>query len=95
MNDEVYAYHRCCELIALHKDIFKKHVVGLVLSYMNGVEQKGGGKRSGLVRCVFSWLDTFSSHEWSQCNASMNTTQRTLFQSIYQTYQKTHQYKGQ
>lgn len=52
-------------------------------------------KGAALLPGIFSLLDSLSIHEMKQLNVSMDTSSKATFQSIYQTYQKLHAYKGQ
>jgi hypothetical protein len=90
-------FTRICELLAGHKDIYKKHVVGIVLEFVAGVEQCSLSLqcRDALTPAIYFLLDCMSNFEMQQLNAQMNTKARIFFRNIHQNYQKLHTYKGQ
>jgi len=90
-------FSRICELLVSHKDIYKKHVVGLVLEFVRGlgVQSMDLQVRDSLVPAVYCLLDCMSTYETQQLDAHMDTKAKTLFRSIHQGYQKIHTYKGQ
>ena len=90
-------FTRLCELLSPHKDVYKKHVVGLVLFFVNHlVKEKDHSLtvKNALLPAVHCLLDTFSEYETSQLNALMSTQAKSAFRSIYQSYRKFHAYKG-
>ena len=86
---------RVCELLVPHRDIYKKHVLGLVLDYVHALDTMTLERRDCLIPAVYFILDIMSTYEMQQLNASMDTERRMLFRTIYQGYQKVHAYKGQ
>lgn len=84
-----------CELLVAHRDIYKKHIIGLLLEYLHGVSDLSVGRRERLLPAIYSLLDTLSTHELQQLNACMESKHRVLFRSLYQHYKKVHTYKGQ
>ena len=88
---------RICELLVGHKDVYKKHVVGLVLVFISGIEQATLSLqcREALTPAIYFLLDCMSTFEIQQLNAQMNPKARILFRNIHQNYEKLHTYKGQ
>ena len=85
-----------CELLIAHKDIFKKHVVGLLLRYIQALN-KGMNPvmKSKLMPSIFALLDMCSEFETRHINAMIDVPSKTLFAPIFKSYQKTYQYHGQ
>jgi hypothetical protein len=91
-------FARVCEQLVAHKDIYKKHVIGLVLEFVHdGLAQSAIDLhvRNSLIPAIYSLLDTMSTYEMRQLNAHMDTKAKVLFRGIHQGYQKVHTYKGQ
>ena len=86
-----------CELLVGHKDIYKKHVIGLVLVFIAGIEQGSLSLqcRDALTPAIYFLLDCMSTFEMQQLNAQMNSKARILFRNVHQNYEKLHTYKGQ
>ncbi|GAX12174.1 hypothetical protein FisN_1Hh099 [Fistulifera solaris] len=84
-----------CELMVAHKEVYKKHVLGIVLEFVWQVGFLSLEHRNRMLPAIYSLLDTMSTYEMQQLNASMKTEQKVLFRTIYQSYQKGHTYKGQ
>mmetsp|Transcript_355 Transcript_355/g.416 ORF Transcript_355/g.416 Transcript_355/m.416 type:complete len:144 (-) Transcript_355:30-461(-) len=94
------------ESLPQHKDVFKKHVLGLILDYTAALEGYGNGNgnrrnrmdtslKNALLPAVFALLNTISEFELQQLNTLLSTsTSKVLFRGIYQKYQTT-LYKGQ
>ena len=88
-------FRKVCELLPEHKDIFKKHIMHLVLYYIDGMQKSmDPWIKTQLEPSVFLLLDTLSEFETKQMNTLMRPTAKALFQSVFKNYQK-HQYKGQ
>jgi Urb2/Npa2 family len=89
-------FTRLCELLTGHKEIYKKHVIGLVLEFVGGLGKSMDFKRrDGIVPAIYFLLDTMSKFEMQQLNAYMDTNAKVLFRTIHQSYEKLHTYKGQ
>lgn len=84
-----------CELIVAHKEVYKKHVLGIVLEFVWQVGSLSLENRNRMLPAIYSLLDTMSTYEMQQLNASMGTEHKVLFRTVYQAYQKGHTYKGQ
>ena len=87
---------RLYELLIPHKDILKKHVVGLILCYIQALS--GGMNpttKAKLMPSIYALLDMCSDFETRQINAMIDVPSKTLFAPIFQSYQKYYQYHGQ
>ena len=93
-------FDKICQLLPEHKDIFKKHIIGLVIDYVDALKggTVGGGMENELKReitpCVYGMLDTLTTYEIQQLNTIMDPMSKVLFQSVFKSYQR-RQYKGQ
>jgi hypothetical protein len=89
-------FTRVCEVLVPHKDVYKKHLIGLVLVYIRSVcNDLSSAKKVSILPAVFYLLDSLTTYETKQLNALMDTRDRVIFRFIYQSYQKMHSYKGQ
>jgi hypothetical protein len=86
---------RVCELLIVHKTVYKKHVLGLVLEFVHGIGDLSLERRERLIPSVYYLLDVMSTYEMQQLNATMDSKHKILFRTIYRGYQKVHSYKGQ
>ena len=87
---------RVCELLIPHKDIFKKHVVGLVLCYIRALNiDMNSTTKSRLTPSINALLDMCSDFETRQINAMIDVSSKALFAPVFQSYQKFYQYHGQ
>jgi hypothetical protein len=90
-NDKIEIFEefrKVCELLPEHKDVFKKHIMHLILFYVDGIQ------KAQLEPSIFLLLGTLSEFETKQMNTLMRPAAKPLFQTVYKNYQK-HQYKGQ
>jgi len=95
-SSKAQEYEKLCELLAAHKDIFKKHAVGLILDFVEATEVGMNSEtKRNLMPSIYLLLDMCSQYEMEQLNTSMSSTGRALFSSVHQSYQKVHKYKGQ
>lgn len=87
---------RVCELLIPHKDIFKKHVVGLIIHYIWSLK-KGLNPtiKSKLMPSIFALLDMLSDFETRQIDAMIDAPSKALFAPVFRSYQKYYQYHGQ
>jgi len=89
-------FSKICELLIAHKDVYKKHVVGLVLDFVSCMQTKiSSSRKELLLPSVYLLLDTLSMYEQEELNAMMDPMSKMIFRSVHQSYLKTHQYKGQ
>jgi hypothetical protein len=88
--------NRVCELLIPHKDIFKKHVVGLMLRYIRALnEGMNPATKAKLMPSIYALLDMCSDFETRQINAMIDTPSKALFAPVFHSYRKYYQYHGQ
>jgi hypothetical protein len=86
--------NRVCELLIPH-DIFKKHVVGLMLRYIRALnEGMNPTTKSKLLPSIYALLEMCSDFETRQINAMIDTPSKALFAPVFQSYRKYYQYHG-
>merc|ERR1712238_261326 len=73
LSQKTLGYAKVCELLIPHKDIFKKHVVGLILCYI-GALNKGMNPttKSRLMPSIYALLDMCSEFEIRHINAMID-----------------------
>ena len=86
---------RLSEALVPHREVYKKHVIPLLLDFVRRLDQQSLLVKNALLPSVYCLLDLLTIHEQRQLNALMDTTSKSNFRSIYQTYQKLFAYKGQ
>jgi len=95
VRDRSQQFTRLCELLLPHKEVYKKHIIFLLLEFVHGVEHDLCLIRKVcLMPSVFYLLDMLSKYEMQQLNSQMSTTAKTIFRAVYQIYHKVHAYKG-
>jgi len=96
LSHKALEYAKVCELLIPHKDIFKKHVVSLVLCYIRALsEGMNPTTKSKLMPSIYALLDMCSDFETRQINAMIDVPSKTLFAPVFQSYRKYYQYHGQ
>lgn len=94
--DRSQKFTRLCELLIQHRDIYKKHLLGLLLEFIHALQNNMSlVRKKNLLPAVYCLLDSLTSYETKQLNSMMETTAKTLFRTVYQSYQKLYAYKGQ
>jgi hypothetical protein len=94
--DRSQRFTRICELLIQHKDIYKKHLLGLLLEFVHALQHDMSlVRKKNLLPAVYCLLDSLTTYETKQLNSMMETGAKTLFRTVYQSYQKLHAYKGQ
>jgi hypothetical protein len=90
------AFSRLIELLVPHKDIYKKHLIGIILEFIHALEEDLSALRKEmLLPAVYGLLDCLTVYETKQLSVLMTTIGKSLFQVVYQSYQNLHAYKGQ
>ena len=93
--DQARDFSRLCEMLGAHKDILKKHILGLILDFVDAlIDDMAPIRKKMLTPTVYFLLEMLSEYEVNQLNALLDTTSKALFRSVYQGYQKWHVYKG-
>lgn len=89
-------FTRLCELLLPNKEVFKKHILCLLLEFVHCLEHGMSlVRKECLLPSVFYLLDMLTKYEMQQLTTLMDTTSKALFRSVYQSYNKLHAYKGQ
>ena len=90
-----FCIFRICELLIQHKEVFKKHTVGLILRFIrtlkSGMTQ---ATKSTLMSSIHYLLDMCSDYEMRQINAMIDAPSKALFAPVFQSYKKYYQYHG-
>jgi len=96
LSEKTIEYSKLCELLIPHKEIFKKHVVGLILCYIKALsEGMSPITKKRLMPSIYALLDVCSDFETRQINAMIDVPSKTLFAPVFRSYQKFYQYHGQ
>jgi hypothetical protein len=89
-------FTRICELLLPHGEVYKKHVLGLLVEFVKAL---GGNmnlaRKNGLSPALYCLLDILKEHENAQLNSMLDDMGRALLRSVHKNYQKLHVYKGQ
>jgi len=89
-------FSRLCELMLPHGDIYKKHVICLILRFVNSLQgDMNPVCKKGLLPGIYCLLDIIREHESMQLNSMLDEECRALLRSIHEGYKKIHVYKGQ
>ena len=76
--------------------MFKKHVVGLILRYIQSLnEGMNPVAKAKLMPSIYALLDMCSDFETRQINAMIDVPSKTLFAPVFKSYEKYYQYHGQ
>ncbi|KAL7469235.1 hypothetical protein ACHAXS_009497 [Conticribra weissflogii] len=93
---KAHEYAKVCELLIPHKDVFRKHVVGLILRYIQALnEAMTPVVKAKLMPSIYALLDMCSEFETKQINSMIDVPSKALFAPVFQSYQKYYQYHGQ
>jgi hypothetical protein len=88
-------WNRLCELLLPHAEVYKKHVLSLIVHFVKGfVENVDVIRKKSLLNGIHCLLDIIQEHETKQLNSMLDDTGRSLLLSVYEGYKK-HAYKGQ
>lgn len=86
---------RLCEMLGSHKEILKKHVLGLILDFVEALKNDMMPTcKKALTPAVYCILDMLSEYEVSQLNALLDASSKALFRSFFDGFQKWHVYRG-
>ncbi|KAL7435146.1 hypothetical protein ACHAXH_007939, partial [Discostella pseudostelligera] len=89
LSNKAQEYAKVCELLIPHKDILKKHVVGLILHYIWSLNDGLNPTiKSKLTPSIFALLDMLSEFETRQINAMIDAPSKALFAPVFRSYQK-------
>jgi len=89
-------FSRLCELLLPHADVYKKHVICLILRFVNSLRHDvHPACKKSLLPGVYCLLDIIQQHETMQLNSMLDEECRALLRSIHEGYKKIHVYNGQ
>ncbi|KAL3938122.1 MAG: hypothetical protein SGBAC_006905 [Bacillariaceae sp.] len=89
-------YTKLCELLLPHGDVYKKHVLSVLLEYVKAIRGNlDSGRKNDILPAIFCLLDILQQYENSQLNAMLDDMGRALLRSVHTNYQRAHVYKGQ
>jgi hypothetical protein len=89
-------FSRLSGLILTHKEVYKKHILGLLLEYVHALkEDLSFTLKDWFLPSVYYVLDLLSKYEMQQLNVLMDTTARALFSAVHCSYQEQQAYEGQ
>lgn len=89
-------FTRVCELLLPHRDVYKKHVICLLVEFVKALKGDLDLKRKTcLAPAIYCLLDILQQHETTQLNCMLDEMGRALLRSVHKNYQKLHVYKGQ
>eukprot|EP00536_Pseudo-nitzschia_multiseries_P012516 jgi/Psemu1/68346/estExt_Genemark1.C_4820020 len=89
-------FSRLCELLLPHGDVYKKHVMCLILRFVTALQgDMNPVCRKSLLPGIYCLLDIIQQHESMQLNSMLDEECRAILRSIHEGYKKIHVYKGQ
>jgi hypothetical protein len=89
-------FSRLCELLLPHGDVYKKHVICLILRFVNSLRNDVHTLcKKGLLPGIYCLLDLIQEYETMQLNSMLDEECRALLRSVHDDYKKIHVYKGQ
>lgn len=86
---------RMCEGLVGHRDVFKKHVVGLCVTFLSQGDAMEDLRHDPLLPAMFYLLDTMTKYEVDQLHAFLHERSRTSLKTIQNMYEKSHVFRGQ
>jgi hypothetical protein len=94
--DRAQRLTRLYEQVYAHRDVFKKHVLGLLLDFVYCLQQDTNPTvKESMTPAVYCLLDTLSKYETKQLKGLMDLKAKAVFKAVYQGYHVHHAYKGQ
>lgn len=94
--DRGHKYSRLCELLLPYKDIYKKHIICLVVQFVIALKDNLEPlRRESLAPAMHCLLDMLQQHETLQLNAMLDDVGRALLRTVNDGYKKQYAYKGQ
>merc|ERR1712130_416908 len=88
-DGKIREFARLAEFLHPHKDVFRKHVIGLLSRYADALT--GGihpAVKVAMTPAVYALIDLCSSYELEQLKGTMSPEGKMLFRPIFQNYQK-------
>jgi hypothetical protein len=94
--DRGHKFGRLCELLLPHGEVYKKHVLCLVVKFVEALKRDMDPiRRNSLSSAIYSLLDILQQHETKQLNSMLDDMGRALLRTVHESYKKQHVYKGQ
>ena len=94
--DRGHKFSRLTELLLPYGDVYKKHVLSLVVEFVQALKRDMNPiRRSSLSTAIFCLLDILQQHETTQLNSMLDDMGRALLRTVHESYKKQHVYKGQ
>ena len=94
--DRGHKFSRLTELLLPYGDVYKKHVLSLVVEFVQALKRDMNSiRRSSLSTAIFCLLDILQQHETNQLNSMLDDMGRALLRTVHESYKKQHVYKGQ
>ena len=89
-------FSRLVELLLPHADVYKKHVVCLLVKFVDGLgAEMDVFRKNALMPSIFCLFDMIQQHEMVQLNSMLDEVGRILLRPVHENYKKVHVYKGQ
>lgn len=90
------AFARMCEPLIDHKDIYKKHLVGLVVEFVRALQKNLHlVRKDAVMPAIYHVLDSLTSYEIKQIGTFIDPRSKPLLRTVFDLHQKHHSYKGQ
>jgi hypothetical protein len=82
-------------MLPAHKEILKKHILGLILDFVDALSHDlMPSTKNAVAPSVYFLLEIMSEYEINQLNALLDTSGKVLFKTFYEGFQKRHVYRG-
>jgi hypothetical protein len=89
-------FSRLIELLLPHMDVYKKHIVCLVVKFVDGLTaEMDVFRKNALMPAIFCLFDMIQQHETLQLNSMLDEVGRVVLRPVHENYKKVHVYKGQ
>lgn len=89
-------FSRLCELLIPQADVYKKHIICLIVRFVEGLRgEMEVARKNSLVPAIYCLFDMMQQHEMIQLNSMLDDVGRAHLRSVHESYKKVHVYKGQ
>lgn len=89
-------FGRLCEFLLPYGEAYKKHVLCLVVEFVNAMKKDlDPSRRNALYPAMYCLLDIMQQHETIQLNGMLDDMGRALLRTVHESYKKQHTYRGQ
>jgi hypothetical protein len=94
--DRGHKFSRLCELLLPHGEVYKKHVLCLVVEFVKALKDNmDPTRRNALSPAIYCLLDILQQYETMQLNSMLDDMGRAMLRTVHESYKKQHVYKGQ